>query len=247
MPIFRILLIQFLLWFAIFASCFSRNNYDYSSFVKYSLMASPSSASNPTHNSTNNNNPSSGYAAFEPNTTFVQANPSNFKSIVQKLTGLSPPTPRFAGKSNFGEMGPRGTPFKLHERRQTSRKLEINLADGNGIGSGSGINQMGFLGFGSGGSGVGEMVSPVSPLEIFGKVSPQSPYCDSEQEAKNKKDEEMKEISEKEEETQEDLFNDHSFCLCFQCVPQEVEMMSLPPLLLPPLLMLMLMIIALQI
>lgn len=160
-------------------------------------MASPSSASNPTHNSTNNNNPSSGYAAFEPNTTFVQANPSNFKSIVQKLTGLSPPTPRFAGKSNFGEMGPRGTPFKLHERRQTSRKLEINLADGNGIGSGSGINQMGFLGFGSGGSGVGEMVSPVSPLEIFGKVSPQSPYCDSEQEAKNKKDEEMKEISEK--------------------------------------------------
>ncbi|MCL7041483.1 hypothetical protein MKW94_028774 [Papaver nudicaule] len=77
------------------------------------------------------------------NTTFVQADPSTFRAVVQKLTGVTEnplfeklpvtthsnlPSPRSssaAARSN----GSRNSSFKLHERRQyhnnTMRKLEI--------------------------------------------------------------------------------------------------------------------------
>lgn len=141
-----------------------------------------------------------------PNTTFVQADPSNFRAVVQKLTGappqdlLSVPKPtRLAGKSNSGEMGPRRPVFKLHERRQTARKLEIKLNEGGGglssvssFGAGSVESPSGcgklrsFSGFG------GEMVmfSPVSPLELLARGSPRTPKSPME-------DEEMKAIAEK--------------------------------------------------
>ncbi|KAL0429768.1 UNVERIFIED_CONTAM: VQ motif-containing protein 11 [Sesamum radiatum] len=76
-------------------------------------MASSSSSSNPSLPPFSN--------AFDPNTTFVQADPSTFRAVVQRLTGA-------AGKPNSScEMGPRRPAFKLHERRPTARKLEIKL------------------------------------------------------------------------------------------------------------------------
>ncbi|KAL1340405.1 hypothetical protein HN51_026785 [Arachis hypogaea] len=51
-------------------------------------------------------------AATTPNTTFVQADPSNFRAVVQKLTGASdnPSTPKL----------PLTIPSRLHHHRQTT-------------------------------------------------------------------------------------------------------------------------------
>lgn len=156
-----------------------------------------------------------------PNTTFVQANPSNFRAVVQKLTGappsqdsLSVPKPtRLAGKSNSGEMGPRRPVFKLHERRLQSavRKLEIKLNNDNGGGSGGGLltpveyspssssscyaNKL--KSFSTGFAGEMIMVSPVSPLELLGRGSPRTPPYKSSSSPMAMEDEEMKGIAEK--------------------------------------------------
>ncbi|KAK1364019.1 VQ domain-containing protein [Heracleum sosnowskyi] len=60
-------------------------------------------------------------------TTFIQADPSNFRALVQKLTG-----PRSNHKlpvtySGRESVGPRIPPFKLQERKQNRKKLEIDL------------------------------------------------------------------------------------------------------------------------
>eukprot|EP01018_Ginkgo_biloba_P014444 Gb_06876 [translate_table: standard] len=92
-------------------------------------------------------------------TTFVQADTSSFRELVQKLTGISDdsqeklpitmparyanrgvtlsgkqsdgvmkPSSDCPGSSKTGvEVGPRKSAFKLHERRQSMRKLEIKL------------------------------------------------------------------------------------------------------------------------
>ena len=72
-------------------------------------------------------------------TTFVQADPNTFKDLVQKLTGSSGeseklpvtlPT-RLSSKPTIPveyPTGPRRSPFKLQDRRQTMRKLEIKLS-----------------------------------------------------------------------------------------------------------------------
>lgn len=80
-------------------------------------------------------------------TTFVQADPNTFKDLVQKLTGSSGDTEklpvtlptRLSSKPSFpvDPTGPRRSPFKLQDRRQTMRKLEIKLSLAT-IGGGSG-------------------------------------------------------------------------------------------------------------
>ncbi|XP_011016786.1 PREDICTED: uncharacterized protein LOC105120310 [Populus euphratica] len=70
-------------------------------------------------------------------TTFVQADTNSFRDLVQKLTGLASDTqqlpatrilsPSKSFHSPVDFTGPRRSPFKLQERRHTSRKLEIKL------------------------------------------------------------------------------------------------------------------------
>lgn len=190
------------------------------------FLPSPMAASSNLHHHKNNSS-----ATFDPaislpipNTTFVQANPSNFRAVVQKLTGAPPPLPpqdslsvpkptRLAGKSNSGEMGPRRPVFKLHERRlQTAaRKLEIKLNDnGGGLSpveyspSSSSSSAGGCYGnklrnFSTGFGGEMVMVSPVSPLELLGRGSPRTPPCKSSSSSSPMamEDEEMKGIAEK--------------------------------------------------
>ncbi|GFZ04062.1 hypothetical protein Acr_16g0006860 [Actinidia rufa] len=126
-------------------------------------MASPSS-------NTNNNAPS--HSSHDPNlptnTTFVQAGPSNFRAVVQRLTGAAQDPyahklPVTAAARKPPEIGPRRSAFKLHERRQTARKLEIKLGSPGPAQIVSPSNRR-FLGFG----GEMVMVSPVSPLDLFG-------------------------------------------------------------------------------
>ncbi|KAK3020494.1 hypothetical protein RJ639_045744 [Escallonia herrerae] len=130
------------------------------------------------------------------NTTFVQADPSTFRAVVQRLTGAAhdQSTPKLpvtvpariaAGKSASGsEMGPRRSPFKLHERRpQSARKLEIVTLNNAGFGpsGSSSARQRGFFGFGGGEVVMG---SPVSPLDLFARGSPRTPMSPMEQEEK---------------------------------------------------------------
>ncbi|CAN6482260.1 unnamed protein product [Victoria cruziana] len=74
-------------------------------------------------------------------TTFVQADAHTFKELVQKLTGANDDSQeklpvtvpaRLANRANNaaaapGDVGPRRPAFKLHERRQGLRKLDIKL------------------------------------------------------------------------------------------------------------------------
>ncbi|KAK8574788.1 hypothetical protein V6N13_033968 [Hibiscus sabdariffa] len=71
-------------------------------------------------------------------TTFVQAEPSTFRTIVQRLTGAS-------------------HPGLLHERRETIKKLEINLNNGK-----KGSHSQ-FVGQRERGS----LVSPISTLDFL--------------------------------------------------------------------------------
>ncbi|XP_031105118.1 VQ motif-containing protein 11 [Ipomoea triloba] len=110
------------------------------------------------------------------NTTFVQADPSNFRAVVQRLTGAAqdpaaqklPVTapPRFAG-----EMGPRRPAFKLHERRQAARKLEISLNHHGGPSVMASRPKSPMV-----------MASPVSPLEMLGRGTPRTPKSPMEEE-----------------------------------------------------------------
>lgn len=72
------------------------------------------------------------------NTTFVHADPSNFRDVVQKLTGAStdPTVQKLPstisphpsnGKHNFVNIGPVRPSFKLQERRQSTRNLQLQL------------------------------------------------------------------------------------------------------------------------
>ncbi|KAL9156623.1 hypothetical protein ABFS82_09G089900 [Erythranthe guttata] len=129
--------------------------------------------------SSSNNNPNPNPPAFQngfdpnfiPNTTFVQADPSTFRSVVQRLTGADP-AKISAAKPNSGEMGPRRPAFKLHERRPTARKLEIKLGGGGGAAAAalhspscSSSAPRNYQRSYGGESMV--MVSPVSPLEYL--------------------------------------------------------------------------------
>ncbi|XP_052210593.1 VQ motif-containing protein 31-like [Diospyros lotus] len=71
-------------------------------------------------------------------TTFVQADATTFRELVQKLTGAAggsdgktlPPLPaRLSSRpgNTHGATAIRRSPFKLQERRSTMRKLEIKL------------------------------------------------------------------------------------------------------------------------
>ncbi|KAI3463426.1 hypothetical protein Pfo_020089 [Paulownia fortunei] len=148
--------------------------------------SSPNNSSNPSfppniHSSSNGFDPNN-----VPNTTFVQADPSTFRAVVQRLTGAAPE--KLAGKPNSGEMGPRRPAFKLHERRPTARKLEIKLNNHNNNGgaattttlhspSSSARNHRSFLGENT------VMASPVSPLEyLAARGSPKTPRSPVEEE-----------------------------------------------------------------
>lgn len=71
-------------------------------------------------------------------TTFVQAEPNTFRDLVQRLTGLSGDSDklpltlpnRLTPKPTIpvDPTGPRRSTFKLQDRRQTMRKLEIKLS-----------------------------------------------------------------------------------------------------------------------
>ncbi|XP_022151505.1 VQ motif-containing protein 11 [Momordica charantia] len=77
-------------------------------------------------------------------TTFVQADPSTFRAIVQRLTGAPTDPPR--------------PPCRLHERRRSSKKLELELERKGGDTAARGM-------------GIG-MASPVSTLEFVTRGSP---------------------------------------------------------------------------
>ncbi|KAL6584840.1 hypothetical protein OROMI_004129 [Orobanche minor] len=117
-----------------------------------------------------------------PNTTFVQADPSTFRDVVQLLTSAVPA--KTAGKLFCGEISTRGSAIKLHERWPTARRLEIEL------GGTANINGCGHLhsppkARNSRGENM-VMVSPVSPLEYLeaavARGSPRTPRSPMEEE-----------------------------------------------------------------
>ncbi|XP_010537932.1 PREDICTED: VQ motif-containing protein 11 [Tarenaya hassleriana] len=63
----------------------------------------------------------------DPNTTFVQADPSNFRTIVQKLTGAPHDAVSPSSTQQKLPLTPKKPAFKLHERRQSAKKLELKL------------------------------------------------------------------------------------------------------------------------
>lgn len=145
------------------------------------------------------NSPSYGSDPVSPNTTYVQADPSTFRAVVQKLTGapedpsaqklpLTLPSRFINPKPTTSEMGPRRPAFKLHERRQTAKKLELKL---NATGGGGTIINIPSQTAASCSSSCGlfgkqmMMVSPVSPLEFLARGSPRTPVspCPEEERA----------------------------------------------------------------
>ncbi|PON90062.1 VQ motif containing protein [Trema orientale] len=154
------------------------------------------------------NSPTYGSDPVSPNTTFVQADPSTFRAVVQKLTGapddpsaqklpLSLPSRFTSPKPTPApppEMGPRRPAFKLHERRQTTKKLELNLTPAATLISGASVSPSSCSGplasrhrcgalMGLGGDPM-VMVSPVSPFEFLARGSPRTPVspCPGEEE-----------------------------------------------------------------
>ncbi|KAH6754909.1 hypothetical protein C2S53_019541 [Perilla frutescens var. hirtella] len=118
--------------------------------------SSPNNSSNtPTIHSFSN--------GFDPDTTFVQADPENFRAIVQRLTGAGTGTP------SSGENGHRRPAFNLHKRRPTARKLEmIKLHNENGGSGATAALHSLSLSARNHRSSLGEhtvVYSPVSPLE----------------------------------------------------------------------------------
>ncbi|KAF3450910.1 hypothetical protein FNV43_RR06999 [Rhamnella rubrinervis] len=134
------------------------------------------------------NSPTSyGSDPVSPNTTYVQADPSTFRAVVQKLTGapedpsaqklpLTLPSRFINPKPTTSEMGPRRPAFKLHERRQTTKKLELNLNSTATI-----INSNSPSSSTTSSPSCGlfgrqmVMVSPVSPLDLLARGSPRTP------------------------------------------------------------------------
>ena len=135
-----------------------------------------------------------------PNTTFVQADPSNFRAVVQKLTGASddPSAPKLpltlpsrlaAAQSHHrpavgGEViGPKKPNFKLHERRNAAAKrleLPIDTAMSMMMMSVSPTSSL----VRSRTTTTTLVASPVSPLELFlARASPRTPHEEEEERA----------------------------------------------------------------
>jgi len=110
------------------------------------------------NNNNNNNNNNTNI------TTFVQADPSNFRSVVQKLTGFE------SNKLPIIDRA-RSSTFKLHERRHSTRNLEyISTGKTTNLSTRQKISSS-FL------------ASPVSPLEMLTRgISPRSTMEDEEEE-----------------------------------------------------------------
>lgn len=128
------------------------------------------------------NPPTYGSDPASPNTTYVQADPSSFRAVVQKLTG-APEDPsalklpltlpaRYTNPKPAAEMGPRRPTFKLHERRHSTKKLELNLTTAAGP-SCLGRPRVEMV-----------MMSPVSPFEFQARGSPRTPVSPCEEEEK---------------------------------------------------------------
>ncbi|CAL0335269.1 unnamed protein product [Lupinus luteus] len=129
-----------------------------------------------------------------PNTTFVQADPSTFRSVVQQLTGASndPSAPKLplTLPSRLSSAQPhRPTTatakkpiFKLHERR-SSNNLQLNIGVSDMFHNNHYIVMNNVT---LGGSNRGEMVnlipSPVSPLEFLARGSPRTPKSPQQEE-----------------------------------------------------------------
>lgn len=115
-----------------------------------------------------------------PNTTFVQANPSNFRAVVQRLTGATQDSPSLKlPVTGPGPAGPRRPAFKLHERRQSARKLEIMLNNGGSFG-GFGVGSPPSSASPSSARKRSFLASPISPLEMLTRGSPRSPMEEEE-------------------------------------------------------------------
>ncbi|KAK7294065.1 hypothetical protein RJT34_16948 [Clitoria ternatea] len=133
--------------------------------------------------------PTYGSDPTTPNTTFVQADPSNFRAVVQKLTGASddpsahklPLTlpSRLAAQSHRGAataagtevIGPKKPQFKLHERRNAAaKKLELSVGA-----SERAMNLKMTM--------MMMNLSPVSPLEMLARGSPRTPHEEEEERA----------------------------------------------------------------
>ncbi|KAJ9129096.1 hypothetical protein P3X46_034134 [Hevea brasiliensis] len=110
-------------------------------------------------------------------TTFVQADSSTFRTIVQKLTGATddPSTQKLPiTHPNRSSVipGPKRPAFKLQERRQSAKNLEINLNSNSTISNS--FEHPDLLQFRQ---RTGFLVSPVSTLDFFcARASPRSPY-----------------------------------------------------------------------
>ncbi|CAN4086467.1 unnamed protein product [Withania somnifera] len=119
-----------------------------------------------------------------PNTTFVQADPSNFRAVVQRLTGATQDSSSVKlPVTGPGTAGPKRSAFKLHERRQSARKLEIMLNNGgNFIGPTMGpvLLSPSFSSPSSSTRKRSFLASPISPLEMLTRVSPRSPMEEEE-------------------------------------------------------------------
>ncbi|TKY64585.1 VQ motif-containing protein 11 [Spatholobus suberectus] len=140
-----------------------------------------------------------------PNTTFVQADPSNFRAVVQKLTGASddPSAPklpltlpsRLAAQSHrpgtgtaVDLIGPKKPHFKLHERRNAAAKkldLSVGVAERAmmmtsvcvSVSPSSLVRNRTLAGENI------VMASPVSPLELLARGSPRTPHEEEEERA----------------------------------------------------------------
>lgn len=144
--------------------------------------------------------PSYGSDPSSPNTTFVLADPSTFRTIVQKLTGAPddlstqklPLTHHPSRPSAIP--GPKRPAFKLHERRQNAKNLQINLNSSSTINSGF-EHPHDLLQFRQ---RAGFMVSPVSTLDFFGaRTSPRSPCEEFCSRGSSPREEEERAIAEK--------------------------------------------------
>jgi hypothetical protein len=145
-----------------------------------------SNANSNMHSPTYSSDPTS------PNTTFVQADPSTFRAVVQRLTGAPddpsaqklPLTgkPKPTATTSAAEMGPRKPAFKLHERRHATKKLELDIDHSTAFNK----HCMGRANFNnlspscppsaSSGPPLRPMIfSPVSPLEFYARGSPRTP------------------------------------------------------------------------
>ncbi|KAK4362139.1 hypothetical protein RND71_017380 [Anisodus tanguticus] len=114
-----------------------------------------------------------------PNTTFVQADPSNFRAVVQRLTGAT----QDSSSVKLPVTGPRRPAFKLHERRQSARKLEIMLNNGgsfSGPAVGFGVGPLLSPSSPSSARKRSFLASPISPLEMLTRGSPRSPMEEEE-------------------------------------------------------------------